>query len=56
MSTSTTSALPTAGYGVAGSSTISSPTQECIAAASSKRSFLSNLVGYHGTLDDRSMV
>ena len=54
--TITTSALPTASYGVAGSTAIANPTPEPIATAPSKRSFLSDPVGYDRTLVDRSMV
>lgn len=56
MSMMTTSALPTDSYGVAGSTTVASPPQESIAAAPSKRSFLSDPVGYDRALVDRSMV
>ena len=54
--TITTSALPTASYGVVGSIAIAYPTPESFAAAPSKRSFLSDPVGYDETLVDRSMV
>ena len=56
ISTSTTSALPTASYGVAGSIAIAIPTPESIAAAPSKRSFLSDSVAYDSNLVDRSIV
>lgn len=54
--TITTSALPTASYGVVGSIAIANPTPESFAAAPSKRSFLSDPVGSDRTLVDRSMV
>ncbi len=56
ISTRTTSALPTASYGVAGSTAIACRAPEFIAAAPSKRSFLSDPVGYVRALVDRSIV
>ena len=54
--TITTSALPTAGYGVVGSIAVANPTPESFAAVPSKRCFLSDQTGYDRTTFDRSMV
>ena len=54
--TRTTSALPTASYGAAGSTAITSPAAGPIAADPSKRSFLSDPVGYDRILDDCPML
>ena len=56
ISTVTTSALPTASYGLIGSIAVASPTPESIAGGPSKRSFSKSPVGYDRSLVDRSLV
>ena len=54
--TTTLSSLPTAGYGIAGSTAVASPTAESIAGAPSKRSFLGDPILVDRTLVDPSLV
>ena len=54
--TTTVSTLPTAGYGIAGSTAVASPTPESIAGAPSKRSFLGDPILIDRTLADPSLV